>query len=202
MLYKEREYIPRRDDQSGQALSDVCTCRKGFVIGNSSVLSGDIIWLSDIIPLSTGQAGGCVKPWEYQSLTSNTLENKPCPGAGAAVPLSADHFEWWTIHRAILNPVPTWTWDTGAFWEPRKLEELNEMLNSMARARECRRCDGCWASHAEVVLLALKDAGIIASKSGNFTLVPLNNERKCTLPKKWEVCVEFCKDRSLWELTN
>lgn len=80
MLYEEREYIPRRDDQSGQALSDVCICRKGFVIGNSSVLSGDIIWLSDIIPLSTERAGGCVKPWEHQSLTSNTVREQTLPG--------------------------------------------------------------------------------------------------------------------------
>lgn len=76
-------------------------------------------------------------------------------------------------------------------WLPRT-QSLVLSLQLEQLSIPCRRGLACFG----------RDAGIIASKSGNFVLVPLDKERKCTLPKKWGVQGGFGKARSLWELTN
>lgn len=48
-----------------------------------------------------------------------------------------------------------------------------------------------------------RDVGMIPSKSGNFMLVPLSNEGKCTLKTPKKRCVQqICEARSLWALTD
>lgn len=156
-----------------------------FVIGNSSVLSGDIIWWSDIIPLSTGRAGGCGKPWEHQSLISKAERTNPAWGWSCCASLCRSFWmmNYLQSHFQLCSHMDV---RHRGFLRTKKIlrAKWNAELNGKGR-----KCDGSWASYVGVVLLALKDAGIIASKSGNFMLVPQNNERKWTLPKKWEACV-------------
>lgn len=154
---------------------------------------------SAIIPLGTGRAGGCVKPWEHQSPISNSERTNPAWGWSCCASLCRS---FWIMNylQSHFKPHSHMEVRYRAFLRTKKVVRArwNAELDGKGKGRQ----EMWWELSIPCERgLALKDAGIIANKSGNFMLVPLNNERKCTLPKNG-VYVEFCKDRSLWELTN
>lgn len=142
----------RRVDRSGQALSNVCFCRESFVIGNSSILSGDIRWLKCHHPSEHRASWGLCEALGASVTISNTERTNPAWGWGCCASLCRS---FWIMNYLQSRFKPHSHMDVRhrGFLRTKKVMRAKWKAELNGKGEEGRRCDGSWASHVGVVLL-------------------------------------------------